>query len=157
MPTSTLTERIKARALTIGFDLVGVSPVEAPTHSQALADWIQQGYQGEMAYLARTADQRLRPGLYLAWARSAVAVGVNYNTHHIQSGAEEGIRGWISRYAWGDDYHDVMREMLDRLAAAVNEEAGREVQARAFVDAGPVTDREIAARAGIGWYGKNTN
>jgi epoxyqueuosine reductase len=157
MPTSTLTERIKARALTIGFDLVGVSPLEAPTHSQAFADWIRQGYQGEMAYLTRTADQRLRPGPHLAWARSAVAVGLNYNTHHMRSGAEDGIRGWISRYAWGDDYHDVMREMLDRLGAAVNEEAGREVQARAFVDAGPVTDREIAARAGIGWYGKNTN
>jgi epoxyqueuosine reductase len=157
MPTPTLTERIKARSLTIGFDLVGVSPVEAPTHSQAFADWIRQGYQGEMAYLARTADQRLRPGLYFAWARSAVAVGLNYNTHHMRSGVEEGIRGWISRYAWGDDYHDVMREMLDRLGAAVNEEAGWEVQARAFVDAGPVSDREIAARAGIGWYGKNTN
>ena len=157
MPTQTLTERIKARALTIGFDLVGVSPVEAPTHSQAFADWIQQGYQGEMAYLARTADQRLRPGRHLPWARSAVAVGLNYNTPHMRSGAEEGIRGWISRYAWGDDYHDVMRRMLDRLHAAVSEEAGQEVQARAFVDAGPVTDREIAARAGIGWYGKNTN
>ena len=99
MPTPTLTERIKARALTIGFDFVGVSPVEAPTHSQALADWIQQGYQGDMAYLTRTADQRLRPGLNLAWARSAVAVGLSYNTHHMRSGAAEGIRGWISGYA----------------------------------------------------------
>ena len=157
MKTSTLTERIKARALTIGFDLVGVSPVEAPTHSQAFADWIQQSYQGDMAYLARTADRRLHPGLHLAWARSAVAVGLNYNTHRMRSDATEGIRGWISGYAWGDDYHDVMRVMLDRLGVAVNEEGGREVQARAFVDAGPVTDREIAARAGIGWYGKNTN
>ena len=157
MPTSTLTERIKTRALTIGFDLVGVSPVETPTHGQAFADWIRQGYQGEMAYLARTVDQRLRPGLQLAWARSAVAVGLNYNTHQMRSGAAEGIRGWISGYAWGDDYHDVMRVMLDRLGVAVNEEAGSEVQARAFVDAGQVTDREIAARAGIGWYGKNTN
>jgi epoxyqueuosine reductase len=157
MPTPTLTERIKHRALTIGFDLVGVSPVEAPAHSQAFVDWIRQGYQGEMAYLARTADQRLRPGLHLAWARSAVAVGLNYNTHQMRSGAAEGIRGWISGYAWGDDYHVVMREMLDRLGAAVNEEAGWEVQARAFVDAGPVTDREVAARAGVGWYGKNTN
>ena len=62
MRMPTLTERIKARALTIGFDLVGVSPLESPTHNRAFADWIQQGYQGEMAYLTRTADQRLRPG-----------------------------------------------------------------------------------------------
>ena len=157
MPIPTLTERIKARALTIGFDLVGVSPMEAPTHSQAFADWIQQGYQGDMAYLTRTADQRLRPGLNLAWARSAVAVGLSYNTHHMRSGAAEGIRGWVSGYAWGDDYHDVMRRMLDRLHAAVSEEAGQEVPGRAFVDAGAVLDREVAARAGIGWYGKNTN
>ena len=157
MPTPTLTEQIKARALTIGFDRVGVSPVEAPTHGQAFADWIQHGYQGEMAYLARTADQRLCPERHLPWARSAVAVGLTYNTHHLRDRAEKGIQGLISRYAWGDDYHDVMREMLARLAAAVNEEAGREVQVWASVDAGPVTDREIAARAGIGWYGKNTN
>jgi epoxyqueuosine reductase len=157
MPTSTLAERIKALALTIGFDLVGISPLEDPAHGEAFAGWLQQGYQGEMAYLTRTAGQRLRPGHHLPWARSVIAVGLNYNTAspHREAGAVG--RGRISRYAWGDDYHDVMGRMLERLHAAVSREAGREVRGRACVDAGPILDREVAARAGIGWYGKNTN
>ncbi len=66
-------------------------------------------------------------------------------------------QNWISRYAWGDDYHDAMRERLERLLASVREEVGPEVQGRVFVDAGPVMDRAVAARAGLGWFGKNTN
>jgi epoxyqueuosine reductase len=157
MPTPTLTERVKARALALGFDLVGVSPVEAPAHSEAFSGWLQRGYQGEMAYMARTADQRLHPDRYLPWARSVVSVGLNYYTPHARNALQEGIRGWVSRYAWGEDYHDLMRAMLDELHAAVCQEARREVQGRAVADAGPVLDRAVAVRAGIGWYGRHTN
>ena len=157
MAAESLASRIKTRALTIGFDLVGVSPVEASARGEALARWLRWGYQGEMAYLARTADHRMHPERYLPWARSVVSVGLNYNTPHERNVTQEGIRGRISRYAWGDDYHDVMQAMLGRLHAAVCAEAGGEIQGRCFVDAGPVLDREVAARAGIGWYGKNTN
>ncbi|HSD51682.1 MAG TPA: tRNA epoxyqueuosine(34) reductase QueG, partial [Candidatus Methylomirabilis sp.] len=101
--------------------------------------------------------KRMHPGEFLPWARSVVSVGLNYNTGHDRAAEGEGIRGWISRYAWGDDYHGVMQARLERLLDSVREVAGSEVQGRVYVDAGPVLDREAGARAGIGWFGKNTN
>lgn len=155
MPT--LTQRIKAQGAALGFDLVGISAVGEPPHGESFAEWLRRGYHGEMAYMARTAAQRMHPGDFLPWARSIVSVGLNYNTPHGRERVEDGIRGWIARYAWGDDYHDVMQAKLERLLARVREQAGPEVQGRIFVDAGPILDREAGARAGIGWYGKNTN
>ena len=155
--TRMLTLRIKAWGTALGFDLVGISPVQAPAHSESFADWLRQGYHGEMGYLPRTAEKRMHPGEFLPWARSIVSIALNYNTPYDRRAEMEGIRGWISRYAWGDDYHDVMQARLVRLLEYVREEAGPEVQGQVFVDAGPVLDRDIGARAGIGWYGKNTN
>jgi epoxyqueuosine reductase len=86
-----------------------------------------------------------------------VSVALNYTTPYGRDSAADGLRGWISRYAWGADYHGVMQEKLERLLAAIRQEAGSGVQGRVFVDAGPVLDREVGAGAGIGWYGKNTN
>jgi len=157
MATPTLAERIKAHGLALGFDLVGISAVQDPLHSDAFAEWLRQALHGEMAYMARTAQQRLHPGQFVPWARSVVSVALNYNTPFTRDVADGQLRGWISRYAWGDDYHDVMQAKLDRLFAFVQTEAGAEVQGRAFVDAGPVLDRESGAHAGIGWFGKNTN
>ena len=157
MTTPALTVRIKAQGLALGFDLVGISPVQEPLHGEAFAGWLRQAFHGEMAYMARTAQQRLHPGQFLPWARSIVSVALNYNTPFPRDATDGQLRGWISRYAWGDDYHDVMQAKLDRLFAFVQAEAGAEVQGRTFVDAGPVLDRESAARAGIGWFGKNTN
>lgn len=148
-------QRIKAQGAALGFDLVGISPVRPPAHGGSFAEWLRRGYHGEMAYMARTAGNRLHPGEFLPWARSIVSVALNYNTPHPRGA--EGIQGWISRYAWGDDYHEVMQAKLAHLLEWVRHEAGPEVQGRIFVDAGPVLDREAAARAGIGWYGKNTN
>lgn len=153
----TLTQRIKAQGTALGFDLVGVSQVHPPTHGDTFAEWLRRGYHGEMAYLPRTAGKRLHPGEFLPWARSVVSVALNYNTPYGREAMAEGIRGWISRYAWGDDYHDVMEAKLARLLEYVRAEAGTDIQGRSFVDAGPVLDREAGARAGIGWYGKNTN
>ncbi len=152
-----LTRSIKAEGSALGFDLVGVSAVQAPPHAASFAEWLRRGLHGEMAYMSRTAGQRLRPQEWLPWARSVVSVGLNYNTPYTRAGAPDGLRGWISRYAWGSDYHQIMEERLDRLLAAVQQAAGAPVRGRAFVDAGPVLDREVGARAGIGWYGKNTN
>ncbi len=157
VPTNTLTQRIKARATALGFDLVGISPVQAPVHRESFAEWLRLGYHGEMAYMPRTSGRRMHPGEFLPWARSILSVALNYNTPADRPVEAEGIRGWISRYAWGDDYHDLMRARLTRLLDCVREEVGAEVQGRVFVDAGPVMDREVGARAGIGWYGKNTN
>jgi epoxyqueuosine reductase len=152
-----LTHRIKAQGTALGFDLVGISPVEAPPHAASFADWLRRGFHGEMGYMARTAGRRLRPAEYLAWARSVVSVALTYNTPYGRDGAADGLRGWISRYAWGADYHEVMQEKLERLLDAIRHEVGSSVQGRVFVDAGPVLDREVGACAGIGWYGKNTN
>jgi epoxyqueuosine reductase len=99
----------------------------------------------------------MHPGGFLPWARSIVSVALNYNTPQHRSEETEKIRGRISKYARGDDYHDVMQAKLAHLLAYVRQEAGAEVQGRIFVDAGPVLDREVGARAGVGWYGKNTN
>lgn len=152
-----LTRRIKARATALGFDLVGISPVQAPTHGEAFSEWLRRGYQGEMGYMSRTAGERMSPGDFLPWARSVVSVGLNYNTPCSRGAEAERLRGWISRYAWGNDYHDVMQAKLADLLDSVCQEAGPGVQGRVFADAGPLMDREIGVRAGIGWYGKSTN
>jgi epoxyqueuosine reductase len=110
-----------------------------------------------MAYMARTAQQRLHPGQFVPWARSIVSVALNYNTPFTRDATDEELRGWVSRYAWGDDYHDLMQAKLDRLFAFVQAEAGAEVHGRTFVDAAPILERESGTRAGIGWFGKNTN
>ncbi len=152
----TLTQRIKTQGTALGFDLVGISPVQAPPHGESFAEWLRRGYHGEMGYLARTAEKRMHPGEFLPWARSVVSVALNYNSPYDRR-ETEGIRGWISRYAWGEDYHDVMYAKLTLLLEYVRREGGSEVQGQISVDAGPVLDREVGARAGIGWYGKNTN
>jgi len=152
-----LTRAIKAQGSALGFDLIGVSPVRAPPHAASFAEWLLRSLHGEMAYMARTAEQRLRPQALLPWAKSVVSVGLNYNTPNTRASAPDGLRGWISRYAWGADYHQIMEENLARLLAAIRQAAGSAIQGRAFVDAGPVLDREVGARAGIGWHGKNTN
>jgi epoxyqueuosine reductase len=155
--TREFTQRIKAQGTALGFDLVGISPVQTPAHGESFAAWLRRGYHGEMAYMARTSERRSHPGEFLPWARSVVSVALNYNTPYTREQERGGIRGWISRYAWGSDYHDVMQAKLERLLDFVREEAGMEVQGQVYVDAGPVMDREVGARAGIGWFGKNTN
>jgi len=157
MTTEPLTQRIKTQGTALGFDLVGISPVQAPAHDESFSEWLRRGYHGEMAYMPRTAGKRLHPGEFLPWARSVVSVALNYNTPYTREREKEGIRGWICRYAWGDDYHAVMQAKLEQLLDYVREETGPGVQGRIYVDAGPVMDREVGARAGIGWFGKNTN
>ncbi|HTX53715.1 MAG TPA: tRNA epoxyqueuosine(34) reductase QueG [Candidatus Baltobacteraceae bacterium] len=152
-----LAERVKSRAFAIGFDLVGVAAVSPPVRGNAFQTWLNQGYHGDMAYLPRTAEQRLHPERFLSWAKSIIAVGLCYWSAEQHQNSGTGLRGRIARYAQNKDYHEVLGKRLDQLWAAVCEEAGRDVQARAFVDAGPILDREIASAAGLAWYGKNTN
>ncbi len=152
-----LAERVKNRAFAIGFDLVGVAAVSSPARGNAFQTWLNQGYHGDMTYLPRTAEQRLHPERFLPWAKSVIAVGLCYwSAEHQQNSGIE-LRGRIARYAQNKDYHEVVGKRLDQLRVAVCEEAGQDVQARAFVDAGSVLDREVASAAGLAWYGKNTN
>lgn len=152
-----LSRRVKELAREVGFDLVGISPVGPPLHGGSFSDWLRQGFAGEMAYLERGAEKRLHPGDFLPWAKSIVSVALNYYVPlHREDAQEDGLRGWISRYAWGDDYHAIMEVHLDALLAKIRAEVGKSVEGRAYVDTGPVLERDFSARAGIGWIGKNT-
>jgi epoxyqueuosine reductase len=152
--TRELSERIRERARSLGFDLVGFAPALPPEHGYALEEWLAAGMAGEMAYLERNADKRLDPQRVLPGAKSIVSVAMNY---WLGSPAQEeagGLpHGRVARYAWGDDYHDVLLERLKRLQGEIEELSG----GRAYVDTGPILEREAAANAGVGWVGKHTN
>ena len=152
-----LSRRVKELAREVGFDLVGISPVTTPPHGDSFADWLRRGFAGEMAYLERGATKRLHPGSFLPWAKSIVSVALNYYVPlHREEVPEEGLRGWISRYAWGDDYHEIMEARLGELLSKIRGEMGESIEGRAYVDTGPVLERDFSALAGIGWIGKNT-
>ncbi len=153
-----LASAIKDQARRLGFELVGISSVADPSHEQSFADWLSEGYGGEMAYLTRTEQARRHPGSWLPWARSVVSVAMNYYTPFPREAASGGSpRGWISRYAWGDDYHTLLEGRLGSLLSWIRGNVGEMVQGRAYVDTGPVLEREFSGRAGIGWIGKNTH
>ncbi len=143
---------VKAAAHDLGFEACGVTDLDAAQAAPALDRWLAEGYHGEMGYMARQAPVRREPARAWAEARSAVAVLHNYHQHGGEPGAG---RGRIARYALGDDYHVVMRHKLDQLGACLVAAAG-EGHVRAYVDAGPLPERELARRAGLGWFGKNT-
>jgi epoxyqueuosine reductase len=149
---------IKDEARRLGFELVGISSVADPPHEQSFADWLREGYGGEMAYLTRTEHARRHPGSWLPWARSVISVAMNYYTPFPRGPAPSGApRGWISRYAWGDDYHDLLEGRLGSLLTWIRDNVSETVQGKVYVDTGPVLEREVSGRAGIGWIGKNTH
>jgi len=147
--------RAKALALEAGFDLAGVAAADAPRELAFFAEWIARGYAGEMSYLTAQASRRRDLRVAFPWARSVVSVGVQYDTPHPYSTDADAGAGWIARYAWGDDYHDVMKAMLERLAAGLGAEVGP-FRSRAYADTGPIVERAYAAAAGVGAWGKNT-
>lgn len=153
-----LTNRIKAEALRLGFDLVGALPAGPSLTHSFYESWLARGYAGEMAYLERHADLKSDLRRLAPQARSALMLAINYH-HPPPSGPRPPrkipYQGRISRYAWGADYHDLIKEKLTRLARFVDNEAGRPVQSWSYVDSAPVMEREFAARAGLGWVGKH--
>ncbi|MBW2271719.1 MAG: tRNA epoxyqueuosine(34) reductase QueG [Deltaproteobacteria bacterium] len=159
---ASLTERAKGLALGLGFDLVGVCDARPSAQSEALRGWLAQGFGGCMDYLAKRVEERVDPRRVLPGARSLLSVGLVYaggsageEASPRVAGAAE-ARGQISRYAVGDDYHEVMRDRLRGLSAALEVLAERPLHSRAYVDTGPVSERVAAARGGLGWIGKNT-
>ncbi len=147
--------RARALALSAGFDLAGVADAKAPPELAFFAEWIGRGYAGEMAYLSGQREKRSDLRTAFPWARSVVSVALQYDTPAPYSTEADAARGWIARYAWGDDYHDVMKAMLLRLAEALAAELGP-MQSRVYADTGPIVERAYAAAAGIGAWGKNT-
>ncbi len=150
-----LSQRIKERALAEGFHKVGIVRAEALAEEQArLLEWLRLGYQGEMRWMARDPAQRTDPLEIFPAARSVVVVALNYFTPHEHE--DDTAAGKISRYAWGDDYHDVVGEKLRSLLAWIKDE-WPEAEGKACVDIQPMMDKAWAVRAGLGWIGKHTN
>jgi len=144
---------IKNFARTLGFDLTGIAPVHNTPESSFYSDWLARGYAGEMHYLERQSEARLNPASLMPGIRSVIVCAVNYNTDYPQT-ATDRLRTWISRYAWGEDYHETLGRKLDKLARWIREQSP--AQTRTYVDTGPVNERVFARYAGIGWFGKNT-
>jgi len=152
MTPAALAAAAKTAARDLGFEACGVTDLAPSAAAPALGRWLDQGYQGEMRYMERQAPARREPARAWPEARSAVVVLHNYR----QANAEPAPgRGRIARYALGDDYHAVMSAKLEQLAARLMSVAGAG-RFRAYVDAGPLPERELARRAGLGWVGKNT-
>lgn len=154
---ASLSQRIKDFALAQGCDLVGIAPVAAFREMDYFPRWLEQGYDAEMGYLRRQLPKRLDPRQILPAAQSVIVVGVNYHTDHpLTSEVQSKTRGWISRYAWGEEYHEVIGEKLKNFHEFLEKEIGGQYEGRYYVDTGPVLDRVFAKYAGIGWFGKNT-
>ena len=147
-----LSRTVKATALELGFHRVAVGPAGPPEHGEAFRRWLAAGYAGGMTYLQRTRDDRLDPDRLLPGCRSLVAVALAYGGED-----DDGDWGPVARYARGRDYHDVMRPRLRALCRALEQAAGAGTRTRTAVDTSAVLERDLAARAGLGWIGKNTN
>lgn len=154
-----------ARAIELGraagFDLCGVAPAADFPELAHLEEWLERGHAGEMRYLQdarRRSLSQAMPG-----ARSVIVCALNYNTAFpsstdapVQANFAAGPRGWISRYAWGDDYHTVLGQKLETLVGNLRREFPERFEARSYVDTGPVVERVAAKYAGLGWLAKNT-
>jgi epoxyqueuosine reductase len=146
---------VKSQARAAGFDLCGIAAADAYPELLHLRAWIERGYAGDMHYMERTADRRADVRSVLPSARSVISLATVYNTDRPYSVELAEDRARIARYAWGDDYHEVIGRRLDRLVESIRCVAGGRFEARAYVDTGPVQERAYAQRAGLGWIGKN--
>ncbi len=165
MSSDSTTLWISNRARELGFGLSGVVHAGNFPELARAGEWLERGYAGEMKYLSdeRRGDlQRAMPGI-----QSVIVCGLTYNTAHPRTGqaadqihpgeaGKEVPRGWISRYAWGADYHEVLREKLELLLAGLRAQCPQQFEARVYADTGPVNERVLAKYAGLGWLGKNT-
>ena len=148
--------KVKDLARACGFDLAGITAADPPAEAAYYARWLAQGYAGEMQYLyGRRGEMRADVRTLLPSARSVISLGLLYNAplpYSTKWNLQE--RGWISRYAWGEDYHEVMREKMGELVSRLQALASFEW--KICVDTSPVLERAYAQRAGLGWIGHNT-
>jgi len=148
----------------LGFDSCRVAACSPPAHADEFGDWLKEGAHGEMEYMARGDDKRRDPQKILPDAKSVIVLGLNYfqgdsepewplTAAETAATTEEIARGKVARYAWGDDYHDVIAAKLNKIDIFLREFGG---QQKCYVDTGPILERDHAAAAGIGWHGKST-
>lgn len=154
MGPAELTESIRCQARTLGLDALGVAPVSALPQDR-LQTWLQQGFQGEMAWMERHTEKRLDPRKILPDAQSVISAALNYY-HPYPLPYDRPRQGVISRYASGDDYHQVLESRLRQLLEFIQKQDPG-AQGKVYVDTGPVLDKYWAAASGIGWLGKHTN
>ncbi len=152
-----LASDIKTRARELGFDLCGIAPAGDHPELTFFREWLDRGYAGDMAYLHRSAERRADVRHVLPSARTVIVTATVYNTDRPYSvECADPSRAHIARYAWGDDYHDVVGARMERLLAWMTSVSPEPFEARAYVDTGPVQERVYAQYAGVGWIGKNT-
>ncbi|WP_121202073.1 tRNA epoxyqueuosine(34) reductase QueG [Mucilaginibacter gracilis] len=148
------TKQIKTWAHELGFMFCGIAQADfLEEEAPRLEAWLKKGFHGEMQYMENHFDKRLDPRLLVDGAKSVISLGLNYYTDARQLDASAPL---ISKYAYGADYHDVIKDKLKQLLQLINEHIG-EVSGRGFVDSAPVLDRAWAKKAGLGWIGKNAN
>ncbi len=155
----TLTDNIKRKALELGFDLVGVtdaSPLNAE-QAQFLTDWLKAGYAGQMDYMHRNFEKRTSPARLLENAQSIIVVGLNYKppVQDLKPPDHTKPAGKVAHYAQYEDYHPFIKNRLRKLSDHITSLAGKGVQCRICVDSAPLAERAFAARAGLGFIGKN--
>jgi len=157
MSSDVTASAVKARARDLGFDLCGIAPAVDLPELKFLRDWLDRGYGGTMTYLHRSARKRADVRHVVPSARSVIVTGTLYNSDRPYSTEiADRSRAQIARYAWGDDYHDVIGRRMDSLLAWMREQSPEPFEARAYVDTGPVQERVYAQHAGLGWIGKNS-
>ncbi len=154
---SELVTQIKQAARELGFELAGIASVEPLERDDiAFHQWCEQGFAAGMDYMTRRPELHAHPRTLVPYAQSLMTLAVDYATA-APVFEHEHRYGRVARYAWGLDYHDVVKPRLQMLVRKIEEIAGREIHARCFVDAVPLLERALAARAGLGFFGKNTN
>jgi len=155
-PSLDLKAWIRQAAAGMGFDICGIAPPVVPEQDrQRYLLWLQQGLYGEMRYMERHERQDLRQ--LLPSIRSVICVAMVYHTGHpLSTNCSDPNRGWISRYAWGEDYHGILQERLEKLLEELRTFVNCPFDAKIYVDTGPVLERALAQAAGLGWIGKNT-
>jgi epoxyqueuosine reductase len=150
-----LAQKIKERALFEGFNKVGIVGASAlEDEGRRLREWLARGYHGEMSWMARDVDKRINPREIFPQARTTVVVALNYYTP--QQHQQNSATGKVSRYAWGDDYHDVVKSKLTSLLSWIRDQEPQ-AEGKICVDIQPMMDKAWAVRAGLGWLGKHSN
>lgn len=146
---------IRQRALDLGFDDCRFTTAAPPESAPRLRDWLAEGRHGEMGWIARNADKRADPQLVLPGARSVICLATSYTVRHTAPLAPHS--GVVARYARFADYHDVLRDRLKELTGFINQLGGEDTRSLWYLDTGPVLERDLAQRAGLGFVGKHTS